>query len=141
MAESWTEPVYVLVSRMPATLIGLWSLLQTGAVAASELALLPGLDDDLSLTLTSADLQEAARELEWAQPRLPSSGLVLKVGTAPLNDVQGCRAAIAALIEAASRAAIGVLGQSEASTADLLAVVRLLPSLSAAQLRMIGRQP
>jgi hypothetical protein len=138
MTDTWTEPVYILLSRTPATLTGLWSLLQTAAVAASELALLPGLDDDLALTLTSADLQEAARELEWAHRALPLKGVVLAVGTAPLDDVLGCRTAISALIDAAVRTAVGLIAQPDLTTADLLTLVRVLPPLSSAQIRATG---
>jgi hypothetical protein len=138
--DRWVKPVYVLVSRTPATLVGLWSLLQTAAVAAAELALLPGLDDDLSLTLTSADLQEAARQVEWAHPYCPAAGLVLDVGAAPLDDVHGCRSAIGALIVAGTRTASGLLQEPDLSTTDLLSLVRILPLLASAQSRVNENQ-
>lgn len=139
MTDTWTEPVYMLVSRTPATMVGLWSLLQTAAVAAAELALLPGLDDDLSLTLTSADLHEAARELQWAHPYCAGASVVLDVGAAPLHDVHGCRTSIMALISAALRTSLGLLGQPHLSIGDLLTVVRLLPRLTAARNRLTGQ--
>src|SRR4051794_35980771 len=136
MTDTWMGPVPLPASRTPATLAGLWSLLQTAAVVTTELAVLPGLDDDLSLASTCADLQQAARELKWAHPYCAGTGIALDVGTAPLDDVHGCRTAILALVSAAFRTALGLDGQPDLSISDLLTIVRLVPLLRAASNRL-----
>jgi hypothetical protein len=86
-------------------------------------------------------LQSAARQLEWAHPYCPTTGVVLDVGTAPVHDVNGCRAAIRALIAAGARTTSGLLQDPSLSTSDLLALVRVLPLVSTAQTRVNGNPP
>jgi hypothetical protein len=138
ICKPWTEPVHTLLRSAPVSMIGLWSLLQTGAVAAAEFSLLPALDDDLRLTSACADLREAAGELEWAHPHLPASGVVLDIGPAPLDDVNGCRTAINALITAGLNTVIRLLEHPDVPVPDRFTLLRVLPLLSQAHTHVMA---
>ena len=138
ICRSWTEPVDILIEGMPVNLAGLWSLLATGALAAAELAMLPVIDDDRSLTRASQDLRAAADALEKAHPHLPVLGVVLDVGRARLDDVTGCRTAVDHLIIAALRTTTDLLDQ-EITTAQLLALSWVVPLMVSAHTRVTAR--
>jgi hypothetical protein len=140
ICTSWCEPVRTLVGGAPASEVGLWSLLQTGALAAAELSLLPVVDDDFSLTAACRDLHDAADELEWAHPHLPISGTILDLGPAPLDDVLGCRTTIGTLIIAALCLAFDLLDRAAGTGPDTVTLSRIVPLLASAQLRAAGRR-
>lgn len=136
----WNGPVQQLIDRVPNTMPGLWSLLATGCVATSALSRVPPLDDDLSLTTATHDLHQAMGELEWVRPHLPVEGVVIDIGPAPLDDVIGCRAAIASLIVKALRVMAHLLDDPATSVGDVMSLTRVLELLSRARARIDGRQ-
>ena len=134
----WTKPVHAFTAPMPVTMVGLWSLLMTGAVAASRLSLVPTLDDDLSLTEASEDLRKAACALESAHPLLPVTGVVLDVGPAPTDDLAGSRSAIRTLIQTSLSIANDLIDRSVLTAPDLLLVRRTVEQLARADRRVLG---
>jgi hypothetical protein len=137
----WPRPVQTLVASTPSNITGPWSLLQTVAVAVCQLSWLPALDDDLSLTHAAMDLREGAGELQWAHPCLPTTGIVIDVVAASVDDVHGCRTAITALIRAALHTTARLLDQPALSSPDLLTLGRVVTLLSHAHLPFESTPP
>ena len=139
MTTMWAVPTQALIDRAPDTMPGLWSLLATACAATSSLSRVPPLDDDLSLTTASHDLLEAMGELEWARPQLPVQGVVIDLGPAPIDDVLGCRAAIASLIIKALRVMAQLLDDPGTTTGEVMSLTRVLQLLSQARGRIVPR--
>jgi hypothetical protein len=69
MTIAWSEPARRLARDLPERgIAGLWALLHTAELAVLQMALLPGLNDDLRLTQAAFDLQEAVEQLEGLHP-------------------------------------------------------------------------
>jgi hypothetical protein len=136
---SWPAPVRVLIQATPASVAGLWSLLSTGALAAAELALLPGLDDDLHLTLTSADLHEAAEHLTRHHLRPSSAGAVLDLAPAPSDDVPGCREALDLLLTTAMGLTEQLQADPQISTSQRSALTQIRSLLEGVHHHLAGR--
>jgi len=141
---SWTEPAGRLAESLPDRgLAGLWALLHTAELAVLQMALLPGLNDDLALTEAALDLQEAVEELEWLHADLPLRASAVNLGEAPLDQVGACRAAVAGLLLAALDTVWRLLptAQVELDTPEVLAVGRVCQLAGRAHLRVTGRLP
>ena len=143
MGVLWTEPAQVLVDRLEADLVGLWSLTYAAQHGTLQLALDPGLDRDLSLTLTAMDLGDALEDLEWTHPDLPTAAVALDLGPAPAAAVGDCRAAIALLLIGGLNIAAHVLRvlSHDLDTPDVLCLARVVHLLGRAHLRVTGQMP
>jgi hypothetical protein len=121
---------------------GLWSVLVTARRAALALAMLPGLDDDLTFTEGALDLREAVEELEWLHPGLPLRAVSVDLGDAPLDQVNACRTALCGLLSGAQnegRRLNGLVG--ELNTAEVLVLARVSQLVASAYRRVTGRLP
>jgi hypothetical protein len=139
MTVMWTEPARRLADQHAGRGIeGLWVLLHTAELAVLNMALLPGLDDDLAFTYTALDLREAQEELEWIHPELPRRVAAVDLGEAPLDQVVACRTAVVSLLAAALDAIRRLLetGHREMATPDVLAMARVAQLLAIAHLRV-----
>jgi hypothetical protein len=144
MTVTWSEPAQRLARELPGRGIpGLWALLHTAELAVLQMALLPGLNDDLRLTQAGFDLQEAVEELEWLHPDLPWRATAVNLGEAPLDQVAACRAAVCGLLLAALDAVGRLLdaGYRELDTPGVLALARVCQLAGSAHLRVTGRLP
>ena len=139
MSVSWLEPTRVLVGRVERGIGGLWSLLYAAEIATLQLALVPGLDDDLSLTDASARLGAAIDELEQLHPELPQVAVAVDMGPAALDDVTACRTAILTLIKAAHDVISEVIGDPRLTSADIRCIARAVHRLTAAHGDLTGR--
>jgi hypothetical protein len=54
------------------------------------------------------DLADALSELEWVRPELTAGSVAVDLGSAPLDEVSACRAAIAFLLAAAIDVVVGL---------------------------------
>jgi len=144
MTIAWSGPARRLARDLPDRgVAGLWALLHTAELAVLQLALLPGLNDDLRLTEAAFDLQEAVEELEWLHPDLPLRATAVNLGEAPLDQVGACRAAVAGLLLAALDAVARLLSTAgaELDTPEVLALARVCQLAGSAHLRVTGRLP
>jgi hypothetical protein len=119
---------------------GLWSVLVTARRAALALAMLPGLDDDLTFTEGALDLREAVEELEWLHPGLPLRAVSVDLGDAPLDQVNACRTAVGGLLTAvlAEARRLNRL-PGELDTPQVLALARVSQLAASAHRRVTGR--
>jgi hypothetical protein len=117
-------------------------VLVTARRAALALAVLPGLDDDLTFTAAALDLREAVEELEWVQPGLPLHAVSVDLGDAPLDQVNACRTALGGLLTAALAEA-GRLNSlpGELDTPQVLALARVSQLAASAHRRVAERLP
>jgi hypothetical protein len=106
------------------------------------LAVLPGLDDDLTFTEAALDLREAVEELEWVQPGLPPRAVSVDLSDAPLHEVNACRTAGGGLLTAVLAEA-GQLNRppGEFDTPQVLALSRVSQLAASAHRRVAGRLP
>ena len=144
MTIAWIEPAQRLAQWLPNRgLSGLWTLLHTAELAVLQMALLPGLDDDLSFTEAGFDLQEAVEELEWVHADLPLRATAVNLGSAPLDQIAACRAAIATLLVAALDTVGRLLptASAELDTPEVLALARVCQLAGRAHVRVTGRLP
>jgi hypothetical protein len=133
MAIAWSEPARRLARDLPDRgIAGLWALLHTAELAVLQMALLPGLNDDLRLTEAAFDLQEAVEELEGLHPDLPLRAAAVNLGEAPLDQIAACRAAVVGLLMAALDTVGRLLTTAEAEldTPEVLALARACPTRS-----------
>ena len=131
----------MLVERC-AGMEGLWSLIYAAQRGVLRLALDPHLDRDLSLTYAAIDLGEAIGELEWAYPQLPATSPAVDLGPASADRAEECREALAALLSRALEVAAGLVrDHHDLSSADALAVARVIHLLTSAHDRITGRLP
>jgi hypothetical protein len=140
---AWTEPAERLARSLPDRgLAGLWALLHTAELAVLQLALLPGLNDDLTLTEAAFDLREAVEELEWLHADLPLRGRAANLGAAPLDQVGACRGGVARLLLAGLDTVGRLLAAGqELDTPELLVLARVCQRAGRAHLRVTGRLP
>jgi hypothetical protein len=134
----WTRPVEAFIEDAPATLAGVWSLLYSAAIATSELSQLPVINDDLSLSMASCELQRAAESLQWHDPHLPVTGRLLDLGPALLDDVQGCRTGIILLIRGAHAITHILLNDPKITVAGIEYLLCTMPLMTHAYLRVQG---
>jgi hypothetical protein len=137
MTVTWSEPARRLADQHAGCgMEGLWVLLHTAECAVLEMALLPGLDDDLAFTDTAWDLREAQEELEWVHPELPRRAAAVDLGETPLDQVVACRTAVVGLLAASLDTIRRLLetGHRELDTPDVLAVARVAQLLAIAHL-------
>jgi hypothetical protein len=144
MTVTWTGPARRLADQYAGCGVeGLWVLLHTAGLAVLSMALLPGLDEDLTFTDTALDLREAQEDLEWVYPELPRRAAAVDLGEAPLDQVVACRTAVVELLAASLDTTRLLLetGHREMDTPDVLAVARAAQLVAIAHLRVAGRLP
>jgi hypothetical protein len=84
MSVTWGQTVGILVGGVPGW-GGVWSLVFVARGALSELAAIPGSDDDLALTYAGLDLTYALGEIEHLDPSAP--GVAASLGPVSANGL------------------------------------------------------
>jgi hypothetical protein len=138
MVGSGSEPVGEFIDRAPATPAGLWSLISTAAAATASLSLIPGQDDDLSLSAAIVDLRAAVIEVERIHPQPHLEGVVWDVDDAAPDGVLAHRSLITGLIGAAERLAAVMPEGPPAMSLDLLTATRVVHLLALAGAHVLG---